>query len=222
MITFNTADFNKDMGNLIKYTEGFIEGIRRGKPVAFAKIGAGVVEALKQFIDSNARVNPQALHHVYEWYQAGSPDARLFDIDYVVTGLGLSVNATFRQSTSIKSGSVPFYDKARIMEQGLPVTIVPKKANVLAFNDDGQDVFTKGPIEVRNPGGEEVRGSFERTFDTFINQYFTQAFLKSSGIIAQLSNVKEYKDSLRQGMTAGKMAGIAAGYRWITKVGVDV
>jgi hypothetical protein len=219
MLKFNTADFNKDMNNLIRYTEGFVEGAQKGKPVAIAKIGFAVVESLKQFIDANARVNPQALHHVYEWYQAGSPEARLFDIDYVVNGLGLSISSTFRQSVVAKNGNTPFYDKARIMEQGLPVTITPRKSEVLAFEDNGEQVFTKNPVRVQNPGGEEVRGSFERTFDMFINQYFTQAFLSSSGILGSLSNASEYKNSLQSGLKSGKAAGIAAGYKWITKVG---
>lgn len=222
MLKINATDFNKDMNNLIKYTEGFIEGALRGKPVAMAKIGAGVVEALKQFIDANARVNPEALHHVYEWYQAGSPEARLFDITYIPTGMGLSIEATFRQSTVVKSGETPFYDKARIMEQGIPVTIRPKRANVLAFDVDGEQVFTRGPITVSQPGGPEVMGSFEQVFDLFINQYFTQAFLASSGILDHLSNPSDYKTHLRKGMQVGKAAGITAGYRWMSSVGVDI
>lgn len=220
MITFDLTDFNKDMKNLIGYTKGFVEGAERAKPVAMAKIGAITVQALKEFIDSNARVNPNALHHVYEWHQAGSPEARLFDIDYAVTGLGLSVSATFRQSTVIKSGETPFYDKARIMEQGIPVTIVPKRAKALAFEVDGEQVFTKGPVSVSNPGGAEVQGSFERTFDLFMNQYFTQAFLSASGILDHLSDPKEYRRFLSRGLKGGgKAAGVSAGYKWLAGVG---
>jgi hypothetical protein len=222
VIRFNASDFNRDMKNLIGYTEGFVQGAVQAKPVAMAKIGAGVVEALKQFIDSNARANPQALHHVYEWYQEGSPDARLFDIVYTVNGLGLSIQATFRQSTVVKSGGAPFYDKARIMEQGLPVTITPKKATVLAFQQDGEQVFTAGPVNVSRPGGEEVLGSFERVFDLFVNQYFTQAFLASSGILDHLSNPSEYRQYLQRGLSSGKSAGLVAGHRWMAGVGVNI
>jgi len=74
------------------------------------------------------------LHHVYEWYQTGSPAARLFDINYISNQIGLSFNSTFRQSVSIKSGSkVPFYNKAQIIENGIPVTIRPVSSEVLSF-----------------------------------------------------------------------------------------
>lgn len=222
MITFDTTDFNRNMNNLIKYTEGFVQGAQQGKPVAMAKIGAAAVEALKQFIDSMARSDPAALHHVYEWHRTGSPEARLFDISYVVTGMGLSLEANFRQSTSVKSGQMPFYDKARIMEQGISVKIVPNRSNVLAFDIDGDKVFTAGPVSVSNPGGHEVQGSFERVFDMFVNQYFTQAFLASSGILKHLSNPSEYKRSLQSGLKTGKSAGVTAGNRWMSSVGADI
>lgn len=219
MLRFDTVDFNKDMNNLVQYTEGFLQGIENGKPVAFAKIGAMTIQYLKEFIDANARVNPEALHHVYEWHRTGSPEARLFDITYLVNNFGLSLNSTFRQSTTVKSGEKPFYDKARIMEEGIPVTIRPRKARVLAFEDNGEQVFTAGPVTVSNPGGRAAQGSFERTFDMFVNQYFTQAFLASSGILTYLSRPREYKRFLNTGLKSGKSAGISAGYRWITGVG---
>lgn len=222
MIKFDATDFNRDMNNLIKYTEGFVQGAQQGRVVAMAKIGAAAVEALKQFIDSMARSDPASLHHVYEWHRTGSPEARLFDISYTVTGLGLSLEANFRQSTSVKSGQTPFYDKARIMEQGLPVKIVPKRANVLSFDIDGNQIFTVGPVSVSNPGGVEAQGSFERVFDMFVNQYFTQAFLASSGILNHLSNPSEYRKSLQSGLKTGKAAGMAAGHKWMAGVGANI
>ena len=129
---------------------------------------------LKQYVDASARVNPSLLHHVYEWDKAGSPDSRLFDVNYTITGNGLSFNSNFRQSRTIKVGSrTPFYDKARIMEDGIAVTIRPRKAKVLAFEDSGEQVFTKGPVTVNNPGGN-TKGQFENVFNSFFNVYFTQ------------------------------------------------
>ena len=32
------------------------------------------------YVDSQARVNPKSLHHVYEWKKVGVPSARLFDL----------------------------------------------------------------------------------------------------------------------------------------------
>jgi len=77
---FNSAQFKKEMNNMVDYSMGFLEGIQRGKTVFLKTIGVETVELMKEFIDSNARVNPDMLHHVYEWNQTGSPSARLYDI----------------------------------------------------------------------------------------------------------------------------------------------
>jgi hypothetical protein len=219
---FDTRKFNKQMGNVLSYSSGFMEGVQKGKTKLLQNIGRETIEVLKQYIDSNARVNPQALHHVYEWYKTGSPAARLFDIDYTVSNLGLSLKSTFRQSTSVKSGSkVPFYDKAKIIENGIPVVIKPKRSNVLSFEQDGEQIFTKLPIYVDNPGGTEAQGAYQRVFDSFFRQYFSQSFLRSSGVLAYLKNAKAYKKNIGAGKRGGRSVGIATGYRWILNGKVD-
>lgn len=220
-IQFKTAQFEKEMRNIVEYSSGFLSGVQKGKTKFLDSVGQLTVDALKEFIDSMARVNPEAMHHVYEWNQTGSPSARLFDINYTVSGIGLSLKSTFRQSTSVKAGSnIPFYNKASIMENGIPVRIVPTK-KVLAFTDEnGEEVFTRNPVTVRNPGGEAVRGSYEAAFDTFINQYFSQAFLRSSGILDYIKDVSLYKKNLRAGKSMGRTKGVDTGYRWITNIGV--
>lgn len=221
IVKFNTAAFRKDMNNIIDYSVGFLDGVQKGKTAFFRTLGLETVELMKEYIDSNARVNPEMLHHVYEWNQTGNPDGRLYDLDYTVSNLGLSFKSTFKQSTSIKDGSrVPFYDKARIMENGIPVVIKPKVAQALAFEVDGAEVFTKQPIEVLNPGGTAVQGGFEKIFDSFFNRYFTQAFLRTSGIAKYLENPKAYKKNLSAGKKLGKSKGIETGYRWIANAGV--
>lgn len=223
MITakFDTRSFKKEMNGMLNYSTGFLEGIQMGKIKFMSNLGIQVVEILKNFVDSNARVNPQSLHHVYEWYKTGSPDARLFDISYTVSNLGLSLRSTFTQSSSIKAGSnVPFYNKARIMENGIPVTIVPKRAQVLSFEIDGEQIFTKNPVRVDNPGGSSVEGSYEKIFDTFFSKYFTQAFLKTSGLLDFLNDTSIYKKNLNAGKTGGRSLGTATGYRWILSGGI--
>jgi hypothetical protein len=220
-ITFDNKIFKKDMKNIIDYSIGFLDGVKKGKTDFLKIIGLETVELMKEYIDSSARVNPGILHHVYEWDQTGSPNARLFDINYTVSGLGLSFKSTFSQSRSIKSGSrVPFYDKARIMEAGIPVVIRPRQAQVLAFNDNGEEVFTQGPIKISNPGGDNVQGGFEKTFDEFFNRFFTQAFLRVSGVAKYLENPVVYKKNLPAGKRAGRSKGIETGHRWIANAGV--
>jgi hypothetical protein len=222
MITkFDTRKFAKDMKNMMDYSIGFLDGVQLGKQELFKNIGVQTVEMLKNYVDSNARVNPSILHHVYEWNKTGSPSGRLFDISYTVSNLGLSFNSSFRQSRTIQNGSrEPFYDKARVMEEGLPVTIIPKQAKALRFMDSGEEVFTKTPVTVLNPGGQ-TQEQFEQVFDNFFNKYFTQAFLRTSGVAAYLENPVAYKKNLDKGKRLGKSMGTSTGYKWIANAGVN-
>lgn len=220
-VRLNDSTLMKSLNNIVDYSVGFLDGIQKGKQVFLKNLGKDVTEFLKEYIDSSARVNPSRLHHIYEWYQTGSPNARLFDIDYTVSNLGLSFKSTFSQSRTIKDGSrVPFYDKARIMEEGIPVTIVPVEAKVLSFEVDGEQVFTKGPVTVDNPGGD-TQGGFESVFDQFFSQYFTQAFLRKSGALSELENAQVYKNNFAAGSRQGKRKGIETGYRWIANAKVS-
>ena len=220
-VIMNNAAFKKDMKNIIDYSVGFLDGIQAGKTPFLNNMGIMTKELLEQYIDSNARVNPEALHHIYEWYKVGSPDARLYDINYTISNLGLSFVSTLKQSTSIKDGSsVPFYNKAKIMEEGTPVTIRPRKSNVLVFEDGGETVFTKGEVVVKSPGGPATKGAFENVVNTFFSRYFTQAFLKSSGIYEYLNNPVVYKRNLKSGKSSGKSKGYQVGYRWIANAGI--
>lgn len=210
----------KEMNNIVDYSIGFLDGAKKGKNIFLNNLGKDVLELLKEYIDSSARVSPQTMHHVYEWYQTGSPDARLFDVDYTVSGLGLSFRSSFRQSTSVKQGSKePFYNKAFVMEQGQAVVIKPKTAQVLKFEVDGEEVFTKNPVTVLNPGGATERG-FEKVFDSFFGRYFKQTFLRKSGMLKDLENPVAYKRNLKSGAKLGRGKGVETGYRWIANVKV--
>jgi hypothetical protein len=221
-VIMNDAAFKKDMKNIMDYSIGFLEGVQIGKTKFLNNLGIVTKELLEEYIDANARVNPKALHHIYEWYKVGSPDARLYNINYTVSNLGLSFVSTMKQSTSIKDGSsVPFYNKAKIMEEGTPVTIKPTRADVLVFEDGGETVFTKGKVVIQSPGGTETTGSFQKVVDTFFNKYFTQAFLKSSGIYEYFTNADVYRKNLTAGKISGKSKGQQVGYRWIANAGIN-
>lgn len=212
--------FAREMINLVSYSEGFVDGAKASMPLFLATLGEKTKEILEMFVDSNARTNPEALHHVYEWYQTGSPAARLFDINYTISSIGLSFNYKFTQSQSVKNGSrEPFYDKARVMEEGIGVTITPKKSSVLVFEDGGKTVFTKGPIRVENPGGAATRDSFDRTFEMFFAAYFRQSFLETSGLKSRLGSTVAFTKSLPAGLKVGRPAGFSAGNSWIRSMG---
>jgi hypothetical protein len=219
-IKFNDKQFLKDINNILGYTDGFMDGIQKGKPLFLNAMGARTVEGAKDFIDSYARVNPEILHHVYEWYKTGSPESRLFDISFRPYGNRIFFDNKFTQSQTIKSGSkVPFQNKAFVMENGQSLTIKPKNSTNLVFDVDGKTVFTPDPVTVTSPGGPGVVGGFEKTFDLFFNKYFSQSFLISSGILDYLSKPLAYKTNLRAGKTGGRSVGVSAGYRWIVNAG---
>ena len=223
IVTMNDKLFNKQMNNIINYSLGFLDGVQKGKRIFLDKLGVGVIQALSQYIDIQARSNPKALHHVYEWNQTGSPSSRLFDLNYTVSNLGLSLNSKFRQSRTISENmTVPFYNKAKIMENGISVTISPTKSQVLRFNGPSGDVFTKNPITVTNPGGDEVYGSFESTVDEFMLRYFKQSFIRASGLYEYIKKPTLYKKNLKAGSKMGRSKGIDTGFKWIANATIGV
>lgn len=223
IVSTNTKHFRKTMNNIVGYSYGFIDGVQDGKKIFLEKLGREVIAALGQYIDVNAKANPKALHHVYEWYRVGSPNARLFDIDFIVNKNGLALFSSFRQSRSMSAdATTPFVNKAKIMEQGQTVTIRPKSGSVLAFESGGQTIFTKNPVTVTNPGGDEVQGSFEQIFDEFMLRYFKQSFIRASGLYNYIKRPTVFKKNIRQGSKVGRAKGVSTGFSWIANARIGV
>jgi hypothetical protein len=216
-VKFDNQLFNKEMKNITNYAIGFVDGARvAARTELVHQIGIKTKEILGLYIDASARISPDVLHHVYEWYQTGSPEARLFNLDYRVVSSSLSLDATFTQSTSIKNGSkTPFYNKASIMERGISLRITPRNSEVLVFEDGGKEVFTKNPVEVDNPGGSQVAGVFEKIFLEFFNRYFSQSFMKISGLDQKIKNSSSFVSNIKKAKSGGRSFGYNIGYRWI-------
>jgi hypothetical protein len=222
-VNLDSRAMEKTLQNVVNYSFGFLEGAQSGKKVMLDNLGKGTIEALGQYIDAMAKGDQYAMHHVYEWYQTGSPAARLFDLNYTISNSGLSLKSSFRQSTTVSEDSTePFYDKARIMENGIPVTISPKR-KALVFEEGGDTIFVSKPITINNPGGAAVEGAYQRTFDLFFTSYFTQAFLKSSGLFDYIKKPVLYKKNVAAGAKGGRGVGKKVGYTWIANatIGVD-
>lgn len=223
IVRTNSTNFTKQMENLIQYSVGFLDGINKGKTIFLDNLGKGIILGLYQYIDLEARSNPKALHHVYEWSRVGSPEARLYNLTSTISNLGLSINSSFSQSKTMSENmSTPFYDKARVMENGISVTISPKKSSVLKFNVDGEDVFTANPVTVNNPGGTEVAGSFENVVDNFMQKYFKQSFLSASGLYSYIQKPVLYKTNVKAGVKGGRAVGVNTGYKWIANAKIGV
>lgn len=219
-IEFDDKLFYKEISNIVGYSEGFLQGVEKGKSSFLKSIATDAIEIAKNFIDQQARIDPQMYHHIYEWYREGSPESRLFDIDYIAIEGGLSFRGSLSQSKSIKNGSnTPFYNKAIVMEKGISVTIKPTKAKALRFNVGSEEVFVSGPVVVDNPGGTRVVGAFENIFNLFFTQHFRQSVLDITGITHYLQNPKQYRDGLRMAKTGGHAKGVEVGYNWIANAG---
>jgi hypothetical protein len=119
-----------------------------------------LAERFNQYLDMIAKVNPDTLHHVYEWpsrYQGketiGNPVARLWSQQ--LKGNGASKTASFRfkasirpspvnpilttpgkNGKSVKTGVHVFVWKAPVMEAGTEITVTAKLAKYLAFVAD--------------------------------------------------------------------------------------
>lgn len=220
-VKFDSKEVNRILGNAVSYSYGFLEGIDMDQILFNKTLAEYTTEALELYIDSQARVDPESLHHVYEWDQVGSPGGRLFEFQSTASKRIIKITGGFLQSSSVSDTSdEPFYDKANIMENAIAITIEPKNSDFLVFEDDNQTIFTTKAIYIANPGGDAVAGSFGRVVDDFFNNYFTNALLRP--LILQLSNPTEYARSFRSGTKSGRGPGINAGKAYLRSAGASV
>lgn len=220
-VKINNLDLNKKLNNVVKYSNGFVDGIELNKIILMNRLGEYVVDVLGKYIDAQARGNPGSLHHVYEWGAAGNQGARLFKMNATATKSIIMINGSFLPSSSISdTATEPFVDKANIMENGIGITIEPKDADVLAFELDGQTVFTMNSVYVANPGGDGVAGSFGRVVEDFFNIYFTRMLLRP--FLDELSTAEEFVQYFAQGARSGYPVGVKAGQKYLNSAGVII
>lgn len=223
-VKFNTTKLNRTINNIVRYSDGFLSETKQSKNKIALKMANTSVNAFYQYLDGVARMHPAMLHHIYEWGEVGNPFARLVELNIKAGQGGVVVGADFMQSiSSPKSGSEPFYNKAQVMEDGEPITVQEKDAEVLFFEIDGKEFFRKGPIVIENPGGEAVRGSFVRTFNEFYGSYFSQVYLRSIKFYEHFQSPKSYARNFRSAIKSNnaKNAGKAAAMQWINSIPGD-
>lgn len=216
-VKYETKSLNKALKNTLGYSRGFLKGVDMERPTFMNFLGGFVEEALKKYIDARARSNPYALHHVYEPGKVGNSGSRLFKFDTIVTQKYIRFQGSFLPSTGQPlSGGDPFVDKANIMENGISITIAPKNSDVLAFEVDGETVFTRNAIVIEHPGGDAVAGSFGEVVDQFFSQYMTNALLKP--LIKDLETADEFVSSFGGDANAG----VKAGRKYLQVSGLDI
>ena len=217
-VKLDTRAFSKTMKNTISYSLGFMEGVQSDRLSFNRLLGEYTKEALGKYIDAKARGNPEELHHVYEVGADGSDNGRLFNFNVAATKANIMFNGYFLPSSGIpNNGGYPFIDKANVMEDGISITITPKRSKVLVFDVDGETVFTPNAITIDHPGGDQVAGSFGRTVDEFFLNYFTNAMLMP--LIADLQRADEFTRNFAAGARGGRSVGIRAGRSYLNMIG---
>lgn len=220
-VKINSTEFSKTMSNVADYSIGFLDGIQLQRLHFNRFLGGYAAEALGKYIDTKARMSPNTLHHVYEWDMVGSEDGRLFKFNVNAGISKITIDGSFIPSKkpSPTSDQV-FSNKAFVMENGIAITVTPKNADVLVFEDAGELVFTRNSIHIEHPGGDGVAGSFGEVVDDFFNNFFTNALLEP--LINDLESAKEYMDNFVAGSKGGRPVGVKAGRKYLDVSGVVI
>lgn len=225
-IKFDSKEAMKMLNNLVAYSEGFIKETEARESTVASKLASLSIDGFYEFLDGLARMHPGMLHHVYEWGEVGNPDARLVELTKsLARGGKVTVDAEFLTSNSIPAGAnEPFYEKATIMEEGIPVTVQAINAQAMFFEYNGEEYFTAGPITIENPGGEAVRGSFVRAFEEFYNVYLENVYLRSIRFYDHFSSTREFGKNFPAAIKSANASAIgrSTALAWIMKAPGDI
>ena len=227
----DASEVQKVIRNTIEYSQGFLQEFKNSEQQILSDVMNAATDIFYEDLDQAARANPEAFHHIYEWYQVGEPSARLVELDAQLKGKVARLSAFFLESFSLPENNPgetyePFSWKAEVMEYGRTVQIVPKNVDNLLFTIGREQIFTKGPIIVSNPGGDLVQGSFTNFFNQFFSQkYFINKVLYSDLNFQQyFSKALPYKTNFRRGVqgSGARSAGRAAAREWVLKPGYSM
>jgi hypothetical protein len=208
----------KTLNNILEYSDSFYRTAKLNELKISKSLAEMSVDSFYDYLDGLARSHPGMLHHVYEWGQTGNPYQRLFELSIKLRGKTAEVGADFLYSDSISNnGTTSFYNKAEVMEEGIPVIINQIDAKALFFEIDGEDFFRLGPIYIANPGGEATRGSFKKAFKEFYGVYFEEVYLESIQFYQKLRNPKQYSRNIKNASKSNNAAsaGKSAALSWI-------
>lgn len=217
-VKFDGKEAMKMLNNLVDYSDGFIKETKAQQKTVASKLASTSIDAFYDYLDTLARTNPGMLHHVYEWGAVGDPGGRLVELKKRLTGQSALIDAEFITSSSIpEGGTEPFYEKAEVMEEGIPVTVQAVQAQAMFIQYNGDEFFRVGPIVIENPGGEGVRGSFVATFEEFYNTYFEDVYLRAIRFYDHFENPTAFSSNFGAAVKSGNAAGIGrtTALKWI-------
>lgn len=169
---FNTGKFSEKVLAIASYDGTLISDLYLN-PTNKQKINRGAAFVIKnyfnEYMDLSARRNPKAYHHIYEFDRTGDRNSRLFKANVTTTIDGAVLSFNFTQAKNANKQGYDFPNKAEVMEKGETLIINPKRGKYLKYKlEDGRFVTSTQSV-VNNPGGDEVQGSFESTFNNFMS-----------------------------------------------------
>lgn len=166
--TFKTGDIGSKMAASAKFQLELLNRIHGEDKKRIQVAGLKyIMNYFEGYVDNVARRRPDSLHHVYEPGKVGDKGSRLFEAN-ITTSAKPVLTYRFKESRVPGKSGYVFRNKAFIMEEGLPVTIVPKNAKRLVFEVDG-NIVSSEKVVVSNPGGDYVQGSFVKIFNEFMS-----------------------------------------------------
>ena len=124
------------------------------------------------YLDNLARRDHSSFHHIYETGETGNESSRLFKYTIELSGAP-SLTYEFTEATRPEKSGDVFRKKAFVMEEGIPLKIVPKRGKKLYFQVNGESVFAN-KVFVPNPGGTQVVGSFRKVLESYMENQANQ------------------------------------------------
>lgn len=167
-----------------------------------ARSGASIVDKyFGLWLDNRARREPEKYHHLYEWDKVGDKNARLFECE-ISNSEEPVINFYLKESSSQNENGYIFYNKASVMESGESVVIEPINSEILAFEIDGDTIFTPNEVTVESPGGDATTGAFSNALNEFMMEEAERS-LESLGFTSALMNTMKVESD----RTLSKMSG---------------
>lgn len=203
-----TLQANKlDVEAIIKEATAKAEGMRQlANPQVLTEYANAVFTiTAKSFIRAmniQAKANPKKYHHVYEWNQVGINASRLFFLKKTSSQNGkLAIEGKFlnsktpvpipaamqspgRTGKSVSKKNI-FQKKAEIMEMGRPIVYRATKNLPMLDNGTLRFVAAGTVIKNMNPGGKEVKMSFNNFLQLWYNSKANSS-INASGILEKM------------------------------------
>lgn len=228
MITLQAS--NKDIQKIIEEAAKKSQGVAElTNPFLMKEFSDAIFtvtsKAFIKALNIEARSNPKAYHHIYEWGKVGNNASRLVVIEKVLSSSKRVVlKANFLDSktavpipaimqepgTSGRSVTKKniFAKKAIIMESGRAIIYRTKKNTPMNIGGELKFIAAGTLIRNFNPGGVAVRGAFGKFFELWFNTK-AESVINSSGMMKAvqeetakiLSEPGAGSDKVRSGIT---------------------